>query len=548
MSEVLFSGNTSFFVDGPGGTGKTFLYRSLLATLRSHGHIAIVVASSSVAASILLGGRTAHSRFKIPLDVSANKICQISKQSSIARLIALAKLILWDEASMAKKDTVEAFDLLLKDVMDSNNPFGGKVVVFGGDFRQTLPVIPNVSRDQQIEASFVHSPLWKTLQKITLSENMRAISDRQYSEFLLRVEEGHEPEDEEGKISLHKDILIPFTTKDASLNRMGDLLFIDDIKPGMKSWTAIITVQEKLNVCSAPSTSTKWQKFIFVDSKGSKVQGVLFDYAIQKMGPKLKLYKKYRISNAEVRSAAERFQLDGLKLQWIISTKTIVEEIDEADSSVLPFHFDFTAYKDLPPYADMKYEIVDVIGIVIHVSSVIPVHKDSRSSLVQKFWLVNEEMNPILLSLWNEFTKNEGKSITELKDKYPVLICRRLNVVMYNGIALSTRNDSVILVNPPVREVNQLKHWAARNEKSFAGLLEDNMHAKQSPQLFHQSHQKIISIIDVVPTQKVSWVKAQVSFKHIIQKYYYMGCIKCHRMTAANFGTTFTCNHCTVLM
>nr|XP_027077114.1 replication protein A 70 kDa DNA-binding subunit B-like [Coffea arabica] len=325
---------------------------------------------------------------------------------------------------------------------------------------------------------------------------------------------------------------------------MGDLLFIDDIKPGMKSWTAIITVQEKLNVCSAPSTSTKWQKFIFVDSKGSKVQGVLFDYAIQKMGPKLKLYKKYRISNAEVRSAAERFQLDGLKLQWIISTKTIVEEIDEADSSVLPFHFDFTAYKDLPPYADMKYEIVDVIGIVIHVSSVIPVHKDSRSSLVQKFWLVNEEMNPILLSLWNEFTKNEGKSITELKDKYPVLICRRLNVVMYNGIALSTRNDSVILVNPPVREVNQLKHWAARNEKSFAGLLEDNMHAKQSPQLFHQSHQKIISIIDVVPTQKVSWVKAQVSFKHIIQKYYYMGCIKCHRMTAANFGTTFTCNHC----
>ena len=76
------------------------------------------------------------------------------------------------------------------------------------------------------------------------------------------------------------------------------------------------------------------------------------------MGPKLKLQKKYRISNAEVRSAAERFQLDGLKLQWIISTKTVVDEIDEADSSVLPFHFDFTAYKDLAPYADLKHETV----------------------------------------------------------------------------------------------------------------------------------------------------------------------------------------------
>ncbi|XP_071901036.1 uncharacterized protein [Coffea arabica] len=134
MSEVLSSGSRSFLVDGPGGTRKTFLYRSLVATLRSRGHIAIAIASSGVAASILPGGRTAHSRFKIPLDVSANKICQIGKQNSVARLITLAKLILWDEASMAKKDIVEAFDLLLKEVMDFDKPFGGKVVVFGGDF------------------------------------------------------------------------------------------------------------------------------------------------------------------------------------------------------------------------------------------------------------------------------------------------------------------------------------------------------------------------------------------------------------------------------
>nr|XP_027071816.1 uncharacterized protein LOC113696630 [Coffea arabica] len=125
MPEVLSSGSGSFFVDGPGGIGKTFLYHSFLATLRSSGHIAITVVSSSVVASIVPGGQTAYSRFKIPLDVSANKICQISKQSSIARLIMLAKLILWHEASMTKKDTIEAFDLLLKNVMDSDKPFGG---------------------------------------------------------------------------------------------------------------------------------------------------------------------------------------------------------------------------------------------------------------------------------------------------------------------------------------------------------------------------------------------------------------------------------------
>ncbi|PWZ39015.1 Beta-adaptin-like protein C [Zea mays] len=58
-----------FFVDGPGGTGKTYLYRVLLATLRSQGKIAVATATSGVAASIMPGGRTAHSRFKIPLTI-----------------------------------------------------------------------------------------------------------------------------------------------------------------------------------------------------------------------------------------------------------------------------------------------------------------------------------------------------------------------------------------------------------------------------------------------------------------------------------------------
>ncbi|XP_027072018.2 uncharacterized protein [Coffea arabica] len=227
MAEIFSPNGNSFFVDGPGGTGKTFLYRALLATLRTHGHIALAVASSGVAASILPGGRTAHSRFKIPLDASAAKTCQISKQSSTARLIVMAKLILWDEASMAKRDTIEAFDLLLKDIMDSDKPFGGKVVVFGGDFRQTLPVIQNATRDIQVQATFVNSALWSSLQKVTLTENMRALLDKPFSDFLLRVGDGTEPEDFDGKISLNNDILIPYDEKDSSLDRLLDSVFSD---------------------------------------------------------------------------------------------------------------------------------------------------------------------------------------------------------------------------------------------------------------------------------------------------------------------------------
>lgn len=99
-----------FFVDGPGGTGKTFLYRALLATVRSAGHITLATATSGVAASLLPGDRTSHSRFKISLDENEGQPCSISKQSTLAHLIRLSKLIIWDEATMAKRSIIEKFN------------------------------------------------------------------------------------------------------------------------------------------------------------------------------------------------------------------------------------------------------------------------------------------------------------------------------------------------------------------------------------------------------------------------------------------------------
>jgi ATP-dependent DNA helicase PIF1 len=49
-----------FFVDGRRGMGKTFLYKALLARVRSKGLIAIATTTSGIAASMLPGGHTAH--------------------------------------------------------------------------------------------------------------------------------------------------------------------------------------------------------------------------------------------------------------------------------------------------------------------------------------------------------------------------------------------------------------------------------------------------------------------------------------------------------
>ena len=79
MSSIDTEEGGLFFVDGPGGTEKTYLYRALLATIRSQKKIAVATATSGVVASIMPGGRTAHSRFKIPLTIDNGAFCTFTK-------------------------------------------------------------------------------------------------------------------------------------------------------------------------------------------------------------------------------------------------------------------------------------------------------------------------------------------------------------------------------------------------------------------------------------------------------------------------------------
>jgi hypothetical protein len=167
-----------FFVDGPGGIGKTYLYRALLSRVRGEKKIAIATATSGVAASIMPGGRTAHSRFKIPLNLEEGTSCSFNKQSGIAKLLRMASLILWDEATMTKRQAIEALDRSMRDIMDcQDRPFGGKTIMFGGDFRQVLLVMRKGSRGQIIDASLRRSNLWKGMHQLRLVTNMRAQND-----------------------------------------------------------------------------------------------------------------------------------------------------------------------------------------------------------------------------------------------------------------------------------------------------------------------------------------------------------------------------------
>nr|GEV35444.1 ATP-dependent DNA helicase PIF1-like [Tanacetum cinerariifolium] len=179
-----------FFVYGYGGTKKTYILKTLYAAISSKGEIVLNVVSSDLEA-----------------------------------LLNKTKLIIWDEAPMMNKHCFEALDKTLRDILCGTNtnslniPFGGKVIVFGGDFRQILPVITGGTRQDIVHASLNSSYLWDHIHVLRLTKNMRLRAGagssntdgiKEFLDWILKVGDGHlgGPNDGEAMIDIPNDLLI----------------------------------------------------------------------------------------------------------------------------------------------------------------------------------------------------------------------------------------------------------------------------------------------------------------------------------------------------
>ncbi|GJW04382.1 ATP-dependent DNA helicase PIF1-like protein [Tanacetum coccineum] len=160
-----------------------------------------------IASLLLPGGRTAHSRFVIPLELMENSTC----------------------APMTQKYAFEALDKTLMDILGFKCPekrnkiFGGVTVLLGGDFRQILLVIPKGKRNEIVQACINKSELWKSCKVYTLSRSMRVneysstgeidTRKQQFNKWVLDVGDGNLPakkkdEDEETWIEIPEEFII----------------------------------------------------------------------------------------------------------------------------------------------------------------------------------------------------------------------------------------------------------------------------------------------------------------------------------------------------
>jgi len=213
--------NHLFFVDAPGGSGKTYLARVLAAAVRKYNKIALVCATTGVASLQFTEGRTAHNLFCVKpvedkqvlqgptIDSELLKILtgptKTRSYSSRVRLLLECSVFIWDEFPMSNRMFIEAIDRLLRVVCDKPHvSFGGKVFVCLGDFRQVSPVVDEfVNRVKVTEESantfettaFVSSvkssALWQEFLSVSLSINVRQASDPVYHSKIMKIGNGY---------------------------------------------------------------------------------------------------------------------------------------------------------------------------------------------------------------------------------------------------------------------------------------------------------------------------------------------------------------------
>ena len=118
-----------FFVDAPGGTGKTFLLNCILAYIRQRDHVALAVTGCGIAGlwprysssgvpieiqtiDITRSLGVPHSRdSSYPfISVDEDSTCGITPRSTTAELIRNTKLIVCDEAPMSHRHLFDALD------------------------------------------------------------------------------------------------------------------------------------------------------------------------------------------------------------------------------------------------------------------------------------------------------------------------------------------------------------------------------------------------------------------------------------------------------
>lgn len=198
------------YLNGAGGTGKTYVYKTICLYMQLRKKLFRSTAFTGIAAILLPEGMTVHKAFALPVPLLPDSTSNLKYQSNESNYLRNVSVIIVDKAPMLPKYALEIMDSTLQKIMNNNLPFGGKIVLLGGDFKQLLSVLKGGNHNEIIDLSIKRSYLWNLFNKnyYNLSINMRALeSEIYFANYLISVGEGS-LNDSNDEIDIHPNLKV----------------------------------------------------------------------------------------------------------------------------------------------------------------------------------------------------------------------------------------------------------------------------------------------------------------------------------------------------
>jgi len=179
ITSSLYTG-VHFFVTGPGGTGKSFLLKSLESWCQQSRQKPLLLAPTGIAANNI-SGKTIHSALSVFSDGSIYRTSVFSGNSIQAAELRTIKVLIIDEVSMVDAQLLEFISTIFSRLHQNSKPFGNIHVILFGDLMQLPPVSG---------LKVFNAPLWRLFYPLFLRQPQRQIKDLKFFNILNKIRFG----------------------------------------------------------------------------------------------------------------------------------------------------------------------------------------------------------------------------------------------------------------------------------------------------------------------------------------------------------------------
>jgi len=342
-SDYLHLTGKNVFLTGKAGTGKTTFLRQLKKTI----HKRMVIVAPTGVAAINAGGSTIHSFFQIPFgpylpenQANNQKSYQFGKEK--VRLIKSIDLLVIDEISMVRADTLDSIDAVLRQYRNRSLPFGGVQLLMIGDLFQLSPVIKdeewNLLRPYYDTIFFFSSRSLRQTNPLTIElTHIYRQSDRTFIDILNKIRENDlnatllkklneryipdfNPDHEAGYITL--------TTHNASAQAINSN-HLDNLKG--KTWTFEAETSGDFPASSYPTESE------LVLKKGAQVMFIKNDVSRDKLyyNGKIGTVTSINDEGISVRCEGDYMDIEVSKAAWYHVKYALNPETKEIEEQVI---------------------------------------------------------------------------------------------------------------------------------------------------------------------------------------------------------------------